>query len=72
MWYEDLTVLHSGFLSITMNTIRIYHEQERTIARVTLDQNNHVSRTYLSSYFPGMTGLCYRSPDGELNLYEID
>lgn len=71
MWYEDLTVLYSAFLSIAMNTIRIYYGQERKAARVILDQNNRVSDRYLSRYFPGITGLCHRSSDGVLTLYEI-
>ena len=49
-----------------MNTIQIYDEQKRAVALVILDQNNHVSRNYLSGYFPGITGLCHRSPNGQL------
>ena len=49
-----------------MNTIQIYDEQERTVALVILDQNNRVSDRYLSKYFPGITGLCHRSPNGQL------
>ena len=72
MWYKDLTLLHSGFLSITMNTIQIYYGQERKTARVVLDQNNRVSDRYLSRYFPGITGLCHQSSHGQPTLYEID
>ncbi len=55
-----------------MGSITVFDDKRRLTLIFKIGLNNRISRRYLSTGFPGMSGLYYENADGRFLMYVIN